>query len=198
MNTLTRETLATGSDSGAAQAIDYIGNPEILSSNKLALFCSRKCPGAIIVETYHYAHILRSKNRTIISGFQTPMEKECLRVFLNGPQKLIICPARGLENIRIRPEWRKGLKTGRLLIVSPFPKEIRRATAQLSLERNRFVAELADEICVPYAAEGSKTAEFLKLIEKSGKEVFNLSAQSYPSDQAPYPEFPRRGDPSPK
>ncbi len=112
--------------------------------------------------------------------------------------KLIICPARGLENIRIRPEWRKGLKTGRLLIVSPFPKEIRRATAQLSLERNRFVAELADEICVPYAAEGSKTAEFLKLIEKSGKEVFNLSAQSYPSDQAPYPEFPRRGDPSPK
>ncbi len=54
-----------------------LGNLEILQQQKLAFFCSVKCPGAIILQTYDLARALRDAGVTVISGFHSPMEKEC-------------------------------------------------------------------------------------------------------------------------
>ena len=43
----------------------------------------------------------RAENRAVISGFHTAVEKECLRIFLRGPQPLVICPARGLDPFQL-------------------------------------------------------------------------------------------------
>jgi len=43
---------------------------------------------------------------------------------------------------------------GRLLLLSPFPARIRRATADLARQRNLFVAAMADEVCFVHAAPG--------------------------------------------
>ena len=59
--------------------IQCIGNPEILHNTKLALFCSVKTPGDIILKTFDYARYLRQQDITVISGFHSPMEQECLR-----------------------------------------------------------------------------------------------------------------------
>lgn len=139
-----------------------LGNLEILGERKLALFCSVKCPGDLILKTYDAARALRDAGVTVIGGFHSPMEKECLAMLLRGRQPIIICPARGLEEMRLPAEWKKPLDDGRLLLLSPFGEKDRRINARLASRRNEFVAALADEILVAYAEAGGKTERFCR------------------------------------
>src|SRR5438105_10760417 len=81
----------------APSAITVRGNFDILDTHKVALFCSVSCPGNLIVQTYDLAVALRLAGVTVIGGFHSPMEKECLSVLLRGTQPVIVCPARGIE-----------------------------------------------------------------------------------------------------
>ena len=142
--------------------IAALGNLEILRERKLALFCSVKCPGDLILKTYDVARALRDAGVTVIGGFHSPMEKECLALLLRGRQPVIICPARGLEAMRLPVEWKKPLDERRLLLISPFEEKDRRVTARLATKRNEFVVALADEILVAYAEAGGKTERFCR------------------------------------
>jgi predicted Rossmann fold nucleotide-binding protein DprA/Smf involved in DNA uptake len=84
-----------------------------------------------------------------------------------------VCPARTLL-ARIRPEWRKPLEEGRLLLLSAFPEKDRRITEVTSLARNRFVAALAEVILFAYAEPGGKTESFCREVLTWGKRVFVL------------------------
>ena len=148
----------------APESIQTIGNQEILREKKLALFCSIKCPGGIILKTYDLARHLRDTGVTVISGFHAPMEKECLRILLRGRQSLIICPARSLHGMRIPREWRAALAQGRLLLLSPFDRKHHRITARLAVLRNEFVAALAGRVFIAHAAPGGKTETFCRIV----------------------------------
>jgi len=69
--------------------IPALGNLDILRHNSTAFFCSSKCPGDLIVKTYDIAQILRDAGMTVISGFHSPMERECLTILLRGTQPVI-------------------------------------------------------------------------------------------------------------
>jgi hypothetical protein len=74
------------------------GNAALFDQPLDALLRSKACPGAKIIEAMDLAQRWRAKNRAVISGFHTLVEKECLRIFLRGPQPIVICPARGLAS----------------------------------------------------------------------------------------------------
>ena len=101
----------------APPELTALGNLDLLAQPMTALFCSARCPGSIILPAYDQAAQWRDAGRCVISGFHSPVEKECLRILLRGSQPIIICPARGIPK-RIPPEWRKPLADGRLLILS--------------------------------------------------------------------------------
>ena len=82
-----------------------IGNLDILDKKLLGLFCSVKCPGNVILKTYDMARELRDAGIAVISGFHSPIEKDCLDLLLKGTQPIAICPARGIENMRIPNAW---------------------------------------------------------------------------------------------
>ena len=152
--------------------VSLLGETEILARDgKTALFCSSKCPGNAILKAYDLAQRLRAEGRTVISGFHSPMEKECLAILLRSPHPVIMCPARGLGTMRIRQEWKQPLADGRLLILSPFPPEMKRGTSADGTFRNRFVAALADEILIPYAVGGGKIDRLTKDIQAWGKRL---------------------------
>ncbi len=151
-----------------------IGNVNILKSQSVALISSVKCPGSIILRTYDLAQRLRDAAVPVIGGFHSPMEQECLRIFLRGKQPVIVCPARGLHGMRIPSEHKQVFEQGRLLYVSPFSEKLRRATVETALLRNRLVAALADQIIVPYAAPDSKTFELCRLLISWGKPLTTL------------------------
>jgi predicted Rossmann fold nucleotide-binding protein DprA/Smf involved in DNA uptake len=155
----------------APESIAALGNLDILKEKKTAFFCSSKCPGDLIIKTYDLARKWRDDGITIIGGFHSPMEQECLTILLRGKQPVIVCPARSIETMRLKAEYKIPLGEGRLLILSPFAKKDRRVTSETSLARNYFVAALADEIFVTHAAPGSKTEQFCREVQEWGKEM---------------------------
>jgi hypothetical protein len=68
-----------------------------LAEPKLALFCSVRCPGDAILGAYDAAQKLRDDSVTVVSGFHSPVEKECLRILLRGTQPVIILPGAGFR-----------------------------------------------------------------------------------------------------
>lgn len=153
-----------------------IGNPALLDADLTALFCSQRCPGDVILKLYDLARAMRHEGVPVIGGFQTPMERECLRILLRGDQPIVICPSRGIENMRIPREWREPLDGGRLLILSPFPPTLRRPTAASAAQRNELVASLAKQVLIAHAASNSKTESFAHHLAESGKTLLTLGS----------------------
>src|SRR5216117_1807104 len=100
----------------APTTITARGNLDILLGKvrapKVALFCSVQCSSAIILQTYALARALRDAGVTVISGFHSPMEKECLILLLRGTQPVIVCPARSIEAMRLPADWKVALTQG--------------------------------------------------------------------------------------
>lgn len=157
--------------------IELLPNERNSTSNKdlWAIFCSNKCPGEIILKTHDLAQKFKNSDIPTIGGFHSPIEKECLRVLLRGSQSIIISPARSIENMRIRQEWKKPLAEDRLLIVSIFENRSKQ-NAIMASRRNAFVAALASKILIAHAAEDSKTLEFAETILKWGKAVYTFES----------------------
>jgi predicted Rossmann fold nucleotide-binding protein DprA/Smf involved in DNA uptake len=143
-----------------------IGNPEIFAGHKVALFCSVRCPGNAILGAHDAAQKLREEGVTVVSGFQSPVEKECLRILLRGKQPIIIVLARSMEKIRLPAAWRTALDAGRLLILSPFDNWPSRPTVDSARQRNELVAALADEALIIYAQAGGAIERISDLIQR--------------------------------
>ena len=152
------------------------GNLSLLDEQLTALFCSNRCPGDLILKTYDLARAMRDAGVPVIGGFQTPMERECLRLLLRGSQPIVVCPARGIDTMRIPRDWRPALNDGRLLVLSPFPATTRRPTAELAAQRNDLVASLASRVFIAHAAPRSKTEAFARKLIESGKPLLTLDS----------------------
>lgn len=151
-----------------------LGNTELLDTKPIGLFCSARCPGSLIVKGYDLAVALRNRGIAVISGFQSPMEKECLEVLLRGTQPIIIGLGRTLSGMRVPTEWKPALADRRLLIVSPFDERERRVTASTAARRNEFVAGLAERTMVIHAGANSSTLALCERLLAHGKPVYAI------------------------
>ncbi|CAN5426913.1 hypothetical protein BH20VER3_BH20VER3_03070 [soil metagenome] len=138
------------------------GNVALLDQPLEALLCSRACPGAKIIAAMDLAQRWRVENRAVISGFHTPVEKECLRIFLRGPQSLVICPARGIDPFRLPGNWLAKFKKNELLVLSPFNASIRRGTKETAEFRNALVADIAAHLTIIHASPGGQLQRLSK------------------------------------
>ncbi len=154
----------------------YRGDVRLLEQPLTALLCSNRCPGDIILKIYDLARAMRDDATATIGGFQTPMEKECLRLLLRGKQAVVVCPARGIERMRIPRDWRTAIDENRLLVLSPFPSAIRRPTIKMAYRRNDLVAALANRVFVTHAARGGKTEALACRLAASGKPLLTLDS----------------------
>jgi len=159
----------------APEKIWAIGNIDLISTPKTALFCSKSCPGEAILGAMDQAQQWRDEGRCVISGFHSPIEKECLKILLRGRQPIIICPARSLEGIRIPLEWRNGIEAGRVLLLSPFDPSQHRLTAALSEQRNRMVAALANEVYFAHINQGGRIARLAEQVSWWGIPIVKIS-----------------------
>ena len=130
----------------------YHGDAPLFDAPLNALFCSKACPGEKILEAMDLAQRWRAEKRTVISGFHTPVEKECLRIFLRGPQRIIVCLARGLDPVQLPIEWQPKFERNEFLIVSPFDSSVRRPTKETCEIRNRLVLDLATDYTIIHAS----------------------------------------------
>ena len=164
----------------APPEVTALGNLDLLTLPMTALFCSARCPGNVILAAHDQASRWRDEGRCVISGFHSPVEKECLRILLRGRQPVIVCPARGLEGMRPPPGLKQPLSEGRLLVLSPFPASERRATKDLAMARNQFAAALADEAVFAHITPGGHLDQLSQLIAGWGVSHGTLAAGSEP------------------
>ncbi|HMD98402.1 MAG TPA: DNA-processing protein DprA [Terriglobia bacterium] len=161
-----------------------LGDEALLARRKVALICSQKCPSDIILKAYDFARLVRGSGLAIVSGFHSPIEKDCLPILLRGPDPIIIVQGHRLSTSRLPKDWQKAIEAKRLLLLSPFRERAKRVTTELAAERNRFVAAISDEVLIPYAAPGSKTEALALDVLASGKRVYTFSDRPGPLPDA--------------
>jgi hypothetical protein len=151
------------------------GPTRLLDGEKTGFFCSSQCPGGVILKTFDAITAMREQGRTLIGGFHSPMEWECLGILLRGRQPVIWVPARSIVGMHLKPELQPAFSGGRLLIVSPFEPKHKRVTAALAGARNRFLGALADRLFVAHAAPGGRTMALCDELHARGKQIVTVS-----------------------
>ena len=153
------------------------GNPNILLKRVdtlIAILCSDKSPPSILLQLQDLSNSWRRDGPIVISGFHSQGEQEVLSVLFRGISLVIICQARGIGKMRIKPEWKKPLAEGRLLLLSPFEDNVKRPTVKTAYLRNQMVAAIADVVLVAHAQPGSKTEKLVSEILEWDKPIFTL------------------------
>ncbi len=126
--------------------METVGNIGLISSQKkVAFLSSRKIAPDDVLRCYDWAAKMRDSDACIVSGFQSPLEKDVLRFLLRGKVSIILVLARFLWK-KVPDELRDALDFGRLLIVSPVSAA--RASASTAAARNRWILANCDSVYV--------------------------------------------------
>ena len=83
----------------APEFIAVVGSLRLVSSPMTAFLCSKETPGATILKAFDQATAWRDAGRCVISGFHSPLEKECLDILLRGKQPVVMAIARRLSTL---------------------------------------------------------------------------------------------------
>jgi predicted Rossmann fold nucleotide-binding protein DprA/Smf involved in DNA uptake len=146
-----------------ATGVVGVGEAALLAEPLLGLLSSRECPGHVLFETLDYVPEWIKAGRVIVSGFHSPLEQQVLRSLLRRKAvRVVKVLARGMSDYRPSSDEQEPLATGRMLVITAFPPDVRRTTRETALARNRLVLSLASEVVVPYVAEGSPLAALLR------------------------------------
>lgn len=155
-------------EAAAPSRLWLMGNHEILTRRKVGLFCSADCPVPILGAAGSVVRTLDSPDTAVISGFHSPLEKECFRILLDDNVALVIGLARSLKTIRIPSAWRRPLTEGRLLVISRCDELPRSPTRKSSRQRNELIAAMSDEILILHAEPGGNVARLTRKIDRWG------------------------------
>jgi predicted Rossmann fold nucleotide-binding protein DprA/Smf involved in DNA uptake len=158
----------------APDSATAIGNLQHLDRRKLAIFCSSRCPAPLTELIDDFTHRLLDNGLTAIGGFHSPPERRCLSILLRGTDPIILCPARSLDRLRIRREFRQPLQADRLLFLSFFKSHRHRSDVEMAFRRNRFTAALADLILILHAAPASNTERLCRELIGWQKTVYTI------------------------
>ena len=140
----------------------HIGNLELLKLPKTAFLCSRKVPASVVLKCYDWAIEEREAGNCVISGFHSQLEKDVFHYLLKGKQPIIIAVARGIKK-NLEPELIRPLEEGRLLIITPFDRSVKRVSSQNAQIRNRLMIDLADRIVIGYASLGGNLQKLVQV-----------------------------------
>jgi hypothetical protein len=162
--------LCLGSD--APDRLTLFGESNLMRFPLLAFFASIRTPPGLMLQGLDVARLLRANGVPVVGGFQSPLEREMLRLLLRGSQPVVTCPARRVEGMRIPRNWRSAFENRQMLIVGAATHRWRRATVRTATYRNRLAAALADRILVVHARPASRTYRTAAEALEWGKTVY--------------------------
>lgn len=138
-----------------------VGNTALIEVPLLGLMASRECTGHVLLETLERVPQWVHARRIIVSGFHSPLEQQVLRSVLRRKGQVVKVLAHGMQDYRPEPDECEPLATGRMLIITACPQQVKRTTRATALARNRLVVALASELVAPYVAAGSPLESML-------------------------------------
>ncbi len=145
-----------------------------LACAPIAFFCSKACPGDIILKAQDWANARGPDSVPVIGGFHTPIERDVLRILLRQAAPVIIVLARTAESYRMSPAVKAAATAGSALIISPFPSTQARTTSATAETRNRHILTFCKCVMIAYAVPGGKTEMLAKEAMARSLSVFAL------------------------
>ena len=150
------------------ECVSYLGNLALLERPKVGFLASRRILPEAVMACLDWATRMRDEGVCVMSGFQSPLEKEVLNVLLKGASPLILVLARRMwEERHIPSVFRKPLKEGRLLIVSPVAQRVVRVDSHSAEVRNRYILETAERVVVGSCSPNGNLDALLKAYDPS-------------------------------
>lgn len=129
----------------------------VLARAPIAFFCSKACPGDLILKAQDWANARGPESAPVIGGFHTPIERDVLRILLRGSAPVIVVLARAVQGYRMSPALKAAVTEVSAQIVSPFPTSQTRTTAATADARNHHILTLCRSALFAHAAPGGKT-----------------------------------------
>ena len=124
----------------------YLGNKELLNMRKVGFLASRKISTLSILPTLDWAlKISKHKNIAIVSGFHSKMERDVLKILLQGECGIIVVLARGMYR-KLPKQFEGAMLQNRLLIISYEKESVTRISEATAHKRNDYVKEIADKM----------------------------------------------------
>lgn len=124
----------------------HLGNIELLKKRKYGFLASRKISSLTVLPTLDWAvEIGKHKDIAVISGFHSKMEREVLKILLQGQCGIIIVLARGMYR-KLPKQYEEAMAQNRLLIISNEKESVTRVSELSAHKRNDYVREIADEM----------------------------------------------------
>ena len=124
----------------------YLGNKQLLSLHKIGFIASRHASTLDVIPTLDWAvEISKSTDVAVVSGFQSPLEKDVLKFLLRGVCPIIIVLARGMYR-KLTDALQTPMKQQRLLIISNESDNTTRVSEITAHKRNEYVISISDEM----------------------------------------------------
>ena len=124
----------------------YLGNKELLKKRKVGFLASRKISTLSILPTLDWAmQVCKQKDIAIVSGFHSKMERDVLKILLQGECGIIVVLARGMYH-KLPKQYEVAMSQNRLLIISHEKESVTRVSEATAHKRNDYVREIVDEM----------------------------------------------------
>ena len=124
----------------------YLGNTELLKMRKIGFLASRKISTLSILPTLDWAmQVSKQKDIAIVSGFHSKMERDILKILLQGECGIIVVLARGMYR-KLPKQYEVAMSQNRLLIISYEKESVTRVSEVTAHKRNDYVREIADKM----------------------------------------------------
>ena len=124
----------------------YLGNKQLLNLHKLGFITSRHASTLDVIPTLDWAvEISKSTDVAVVSGFQSPLEKDVLKFLLRGVCPIIIVLARGMYR-KLPDALQTPMDQQRLLIISNESDNTNRVSEITAHKRNEYVISISDEM----------------------------------------------------
>ena len=125
---------------------NYFGNKQLLNLHKIGFIASRHTSSLDIIPTLDWAaEMSRQKDIAVVSGFQSPLEKDVLKFLLRGVCPIIIILARGMYR-KLPDALQTPMVQQRLLIISNESDNTTRVSEITAHKRNEYVISISDEM----------------------------------------------------
>lgn len=150
----------------------------------LLLAASSRAMASTLLPTYDFMLALNDTVLTVVGGFHTRTERECLEILLRGNHSVLVCPARHfvaghrLYSGELWAQVKRGIAEGRVSIHPPMGIKGTRITRDNAEIRNAYLLEIADRMLVLSANEGSRTAAMAHTALERGMPVFVMDHPS--------------------
>ncbi len=149
----------------------YLGNKELLNKKLIAFLSSTTIATDKVLACYDWATNLSNQTDCVVSGFQSPIEKDVLHFLLKKRIPVIIVLARALYK-HIPDELKMAFEENRVLFISISNNP--RNSKIVANQRNHYVGNMASSIVFGMLSEESSLYDIYLKLQKDGKTIVQI------------------------